>query len=1040
VTQSQTTSGGAKPRRWITKRHAALIAIALVVILAATGALWIVSSRGRQLRSVERMLAGAYTRRRIFEFRLPAASYAQVESQWSGEPSSFSRPVVLLEAESRIAEQLAKNPEDAQWLRLRARAEMLDQDYEDAVSTLRRAADSQPSDVSLLADLGCAYALRAGGDRREIDYGAAIDTLWRFLRVSPDSPVALFNRAVVYERMFLYDDAVKDWGHYLKLDPASAWAKEARGRKLAIERKIKAKEEAVKSLASAAVYVKAVKSGTAWDPEFYLESAVTGWLPAAEWDAAAEEAVATLARLLKDKHQDGWLQDVLKAKPDSRYWKATAHLAAARKMNLAEEPETALAQARQAQRLYREAGIRAGELWAKYEEVYALYRSMELKNCLFLAGQLAREAASLKYGWIRGQALMEEQNCRGVADGGASANFDRALSEMRALHYRTLQLRALGLLGGHASNRGDQVAVWRQITSRLETYWQAPYRGNRAQQFYHDLSIASVTLGYDFSAFVFRRAAAEAIATARNDAQEAVTRAVVAGLADAAGLTAEAAREYNIASELFLRCCQTAALQPQRFAAEVARAASQVRTDPKRALEQLGKLLSTGGQFPSQELDTELMFYQTEGRAKLMLGDLDGAEAAFKRAIECNEQRLASLSPGTDRGGPLRKSEDAYRSAVRIRLDHDKEAALRLWEWYRAADLTGSRRKLDFNSPLPRLTSEVVLSYVVSPLGDINVWSLRDNIVQCRRLSVLKEDLGLAVSRFLRECADPKGPLGALERDSRQLYDWLIGPVEDQLQTGRALVVEPDGPIGAIPLQALRDRSGIYLGERFPIVSSRGLIAYQERSHLKPLTPRSAALLIANPALGGELSKTFPPLEDAAREAGELAKLFAEPRVLSGRESTLEALETARMGRDVFHFAGHSISAGGDAGLLLANSGASETGASLLEASRLLGQDWSHCSIAVLSACSTGTGERNGFVNPESLVRAFLNAGVGRVIASRWNVDTAATAGFMRRFYESALHGALPSSALREASEALRRDPATAHPYYWAAFQLFGYQ
>ena len=171
-----------------------------------------------------------------------------------------------------------------------------------------------------------------------------------------------------------------------------------------------------------------------------------------------------------------------------------------------------------------------------------------------------------------------------------------------------------------------------------------------------------------------------------------------------------------------------------------------------------------------------------------------------------------------------------------------------------------------------------------------------------------------------------------------------------------------------------------------------------------------------------------------------LKVLGTAARVLGGKESTREALESARAGVEIFHFAGHSISADGDAGLLLASSEGGDSGGDLLKGSRLLGQDWRHCSLAVLSACSTGTGERNGFVNPESLVRAFLNAGAGRVIASRWNVDTAATAGVMGRFYQSVLEGALPSSALRGAAEALRKEPATAHPYYWAAFQLFGHK
>ena len=191
------------------------------------GSEWITQRPGRELRSAGALLAEAYSKQRVFELRLPDASYTAVERQPIAEASSFSRPIALLEAESRIALHLGKNPDDAQWLRLRARAEMLDRHYDDAVSTLKRATDAQPDDVSLLADLGCAYALRAEGEKRDIDYGAAIDMLWRFLRAKPDSPVALFNRAVVYERMFLYDDARKDWEHYLKLDSSSGWATEA---------------------------------------------------------------------------------------------------------------------------------------------------------------------------------------------------------------------------------------------------------------------------------------------------------------------------------------------------------------------------------------------------------------------------------------------------------------------------------------------------------------------------------------------------------------------------------------------------------------------------------------------------------------------------------------------------------------------------------------------------------------------------------------------------------------------------------------------
>jgi len=91
-----------------------------------------------------------------------------------------------------------------------------------------------------------------------------------------------------------------------------------------------------------------------------------------------------------------------------------------------------------------------------------------------------------------------------------------------------------------------------------------------------------------------------------------------------------------------------------------------------------------------------------------------------------------------------------------------------------------------------------------------------------------------------------------------------------------------------------------------------------------------------------------------------------------------------------------------------------------------------------LSACSAGTGEAQGPVNPESLVRRLLWAGVARVVASRWNVDSQSGAELMDGFYAALAAGADVSAALRQATSAVRQKPATQHPYYWAGFQVFG--
>jgi len=82
--------------------------------------------------------------------------------------------------------------------------------------------------------------------------------------------------------------------------------------------------------------------------------------------------------------------------------------------------------------------------------------------------------------------------------------------------------------------------------------------------------------------------------------------------------------------------------------------------------------------------------------------------------------------------------------------------------------------------------------------------------------------------------------------------------------------------------------------------------------------------------------------------------------------------------------------------------------------------------------------EARGPVNPQSLVRGLLWAGVARVVASRWNMDTETGVPFMDRFYTSLLSGDDVATALRDAARRVREDPATSHPYFWAGFQSFG--
>jgi CHAT domain-containing protein len=99
--------------------------------------------------------------------------------------------------------------------------------------------------------------------------------------------------------------------------------------------------------------------------------------------------------------------------------------------------------------------------------------------------------------------------------------------------------------------------------------------------------------------------------------------------------------------------------------------------------------------------------------------------------------------------------------------------------------------------------------------------------------------------------------------------------------------------------------------------------------------------------------------------------------------------------------------------------------------------------LVVLSACQTALASGALADVPMGddwvgLVQAFLESGASGVLAAQWPVEDRATARLMGRFYRGVGDGQPPPAALATAQRAMLRDPATAHPFYWAGFVLNG--
>ena len=161
---------------------------------------------------------------------------------------------------------------------------------------------------------------------------------------------------------------------------------------------------------------------------------------------------------------------------------------------------------------------------------------------------------------------------------------------------------------------------------------------------------------------------------------------------------------------------------------------------------------------------------------------------------------------------------------------------------------------------------------------------------------------------------------------------------------------------------------------------------------------------------------------------------------LVGGEATVEAVRRALATNTrwrAIHFACHGVANLADplqSSLALSTSDEGVDDLSVLDIMRLS----IDAALVTLSACDTALGAYYESEGVFGLVRAFLYAGADEVIGSLWRVDDDATAAFMQAFYRSWTDEARASHAIRAAQDHVRSHARWSHPYYWAAWTLWG--
>jgi CHAT domain-containing protein len=951
-------------------------------------------------RRVPVLLAEAYTENRPFDFRLPNRGYSPARTQRGLGDSPLSKSPSLLEAEAI----LARRANDPEWWKWKGLAELLERSPNEAVQTLSRAQSESPKDAALALELAVAHAVRAETDNRPEDYAAALDILSAQARQHPNDPAILFNRALVCERLVLTEEAIRQWRRYLELDHKSPWAAEAHKHLDALEHLHSERDRLRQQFADGQL--------VGDDSDEYMERAVVEWFTRKPLPA---ETIARLAGFFKDKAGDKWVEDAAREAGQSA---DAADLLNIVDRNLKGEADQALALA--AKWLERGEATPALAARARYERVYALQRAVTPPQCIAESLALEPDLTRHSYRWLQIQNQLSRAVCMAAA--GREGEAIQALETVEHLadeaHMLGVHLRATGLLGNERTLAGDPWAAWESAVAGLNSFWNSAASPRRGHQFYFNLMWAAQRLNLRFVALDFGHAMIDQVALTGNPATEALDYSLVAEVAMAAGLPAEAADQFDRAAALQSAIAISPTTRRYQWEAKFARVQATLDSGQTAEAERLIRGLEVQGDTP----DVASIVFSKEllmGRIASSMGDSSSADTHLAAALHLANSRVAS-----QRNLPAdeRMLDDA-RTAVMTLMEHsilerhDPSAALQMWFRF----TTGAKDTESLRSS----GSEAWLVYLVIH-ERIAAWLMDQRGVEFHWINETPSEIQRLNHRFLDSLSAPTADLHSTAESAGLLHSQLIAPFSQKLSADPMLMIMTGPELAALPFDLLAPPGQPELAATHQIIRAD---RFRPAPAVPAISGTQAALIVAEGDPFRVAGKILPPLPEALAEAHDIATTVPGGNLLEGAAATVDTIESLGSRACLFHFAGHAFAGPSGGALVLADS--------VLDSKRIMHMNWTRCRLAVLSGCLTSNEGAENLAGPNSLVNAFLTAGADSVIASRWKVDSSAARQWMRSFYAALAMGATTPVALNAARRALRSDPAFRHPYYWAAFQVY---
>ena len=288
----------------------------------------------------------------------------------------------------------------------------------------------------------------------------------------------------------------------------------------------------------------------------------------------------------------------------------------------------------------------------------------------------------------------------------------------------------------------------------------------------------------------------------------------------------------------------------------------------------------------------------------------------------------------------------------------------------------------------------------------------------------------------------------------KQLYQWLIAPMEKELQSQQInnLVFIADAGLRSLPLAALHDGNNFIL-EKYSV----GLMPSISLSDTRYVSIKDMQVL----AMGASQFDDANALPAVPFELSVITKKLWKGESFLNSDFTLQNLQQARASQPfgILHLATHGEFKPGESG----NSYIQLWQEKLqLNNLRDLKLNDPAVELLVLSACRTALGDEEAELGFAGLA---VQAGVKSALGSLWYVSDSGTLGLMTTFYQQLKTAPIKAEALRQAQLAMIKgevqlengqlvtpggdiplppellqvgDTKLTHPYYWSAFTMIG--